>query len=283
LVDPGHSCYRNLIHSLESATQTHNTCTFLVSQDSLGLQEDLAKATLLEQSNLPARRLITDGQVSPPTAQRGRRVLLKRCGQVTAVASEAGEMYGEPIEDFTRVWLQCGSHVLFVVDRIRAKRPVTTMWNWLLNHRDEESEIVVEKPDQIVMRRGLAGLRAFHLADGRLVGPTFAYIHDLYHPEPNRPGEGRPGSGMLYRWLEPAGREFRVVVHAFAVDDYGLIDGWTADRDGNAYHVGRTGAGWTLDAASGASLHLVLRSSDGAAWRLEEVEGNISFEAISEK
>jgi hypothetical protein len=283
LVDPGHSCYRNLIHGLESSTQTHNTCTFLVNQDNLGLQEDLAKATLLEQSNVPARRLISDGQVSPPVSPRGRRLLLQRRGEVTAAASEAGGMYGQPIEEFTRLWLQCGSHVLFVVDRIRAAQPVTTMWNWLLNHRDGQSEIVVESPTQLVLRRGLAGLRVFHMADGRLGGPVYAYIHDLYHPEPDSPGEGHSGSGMLYRWLEPAGREFRVAVHAFAVDDYGLIDGWTARRDGSRYHVERHGTGWTLDVASETPLGLVVRSSAGSAWRLDEREGNISFEAISEQ
>jgi hypothetical protein len=283
LADPGHSCYRNLIHGLESSTQTHNTCTFLVNQDSLGLQEDLAKATLLEQSNVPARRLIGDSKVSPPVPGRGRRLLLQRCGEVTAAASEAGSMYGQPIEEFTRVWLQCGSHVLFVVDRIRASRPVITMWNWLLNHRDDESEIDVENPHQIILRRGLAGLRVFHMADCRLIGPVYGYIHDLYHPDPDRIGEGHPGSGMLYRWLEPAGREFRVAVHAFAVDDYGLIDGWTASRDATSYHVGRSGGGWTLDLSSTDPLCVVLRSSAGSAWTIDQREGNISFQAISEK
>jgi hypothetical protein len=157
------------------------------------------------------------------------------------------------------------------------------MWNWLLNHRDDESEIVVESPTQLMLRRGLAGLRVFHMADGRLGGPVYAYIHDLYHPEPDSPGEGHSGSGMLYRWLEPAGREFRVAVHAFAVDDYGLIDGWTARRDGSRYHVERHGTGWTLDVASETPLGLAVRSSAGSAWRLDEREGNISFEAISEQ
>src|SRR5690606_29336297 len=48
LVDAGHSCYRNLIHGLESASQTHNTCTFLVHTERLGLQEDVHKSTILQ-------------------------------------------------------------------------------------------------------------------------------------------------------------------------------------------------------------------------------------------
>lgn len=284
LVDPGHSCYRNLIHGLESSTQTHNTCTFLVEQDALGLQEDLAKATLLEQSSVPARRQITAGQVADPVSPRGRLLLLKRLGEVTAVASEAAELYGGPIEEFTRIWLQAGPHVLFVVDRIRAARPVTTVWNWLLNNRDGASEIAVPQPHEIVLRRGLAGLKMFHLADGRLSGPVYAYVHDLYHPEPARPGEGRPGSGMLYRWLEPAARQFRVAVHALAMDDYGLVDGWTASAAGQEHTLGRGDTRWVLAITSADPLRMVLRSPPGGrAWRLEEHEGAFSFVGISEQ
>lgn len=283
LVDPGHSCYRNLIHGLESSTQTHNTCTFLVDQDVLGLQEDLAKATLLEQSNVPARRVILEGQAGPPAAARGKRLLLARCGEVTAVVSEAGSLYGRPIEEFTRIWLQCGPHVLVVVDRIRASRPVRTMWNWLFNSRDKVSDIETVGSNQIVLRRGLAGVKACHLADGLLHGPIHAYVHDLYHPEPAQHGEGESGSGTLYRWIEPSAREHRVAVHAFALDDYGLIDGWTATADGHEYQVHRGRDGWRLTIHTEAPLSMSLKSlSDGRVWRLEERGGQFSFSADTE-
>jgi hypothetical protein len=127
LVDPGHNCYRNLMHGLESSTQTHNTCTFLLEQDTLGLQEDLAKSRQLEQSNVASRRQIAGGCVSEPVTPRGRLLLLERIGDVTSIASDAASLYGEPIKEFTRAWIQAGPHALFIVDRIRASQPVRTV------------------------------------------------------------------------------------------------------------------------------------------------------------
>jgi len=278
LVDAGHNCYRNLIHGLESSTQMHNTCTFLVEQDALALQEDLAKATLLEQSSVAPRRRIVDGRVSEPVSRRGRRLLLERAGEVVAIGSEAGSLYGAPIDEFSRFWLLAGPHALFVVDRIRAARPVTTVWNWLLNHRDDASAIDVLDGRTIVMRRGLAGLKMFHLDAGRLNGPIYAYVHDAYHPEPNRPGEGRPGSGMLYRWIEPAARPVRVAVHAFALDDYGLIDRWRAEAGEGAYRLSDGTCRWRLTINATEPLDLRLDSeADGRAWRLTEREGSYTF------
>ncbi|HUT89364.1 MAG TPA: heparinase II/III family protein [Thermoguttaceae bacterium] len=281
LADPGHSCYRNLIHGLESSTQTHNTCTFLIDEDALGLQEDLAKASLLEQSNVAARREIAEGKVAAPAAPRGRRLLVERRGEVTAVGSDAARLYGEPIREFSRFWIQAGSHVLFVVDRIRASKPVRTVWNWLLNNRDGASEIDVITPREILLRRGPAGMRMVHLGDGRLSGPIYAYVHDAYHPEPNQLGEGRPGSGMLYRWIEPTALDSRLVVHAFAVDDCGLVGDWRLETVGDTYALGKGDAGWSLEVAASEPLRLVLESApDRRRWQLVEEEEGFSFADI---
>jgi len=272
LCDPGHSCYRNLSHGLESSTQTHNTCTFLIEHDSLGLQEDLAKSTLLEQKNVPGRRIILGDKVSDPVPPRGRRLLLSKIEEVTCAVSEVGSQYGPPIEEFTRVWLQAGSHAVFVIDRIRAATPVVAMWNWLLNNRGGASHIEVTNPTEIMLRRGQAGLKMVHLADGRLNGPVYAYIHDAYHIEPNRPTEGHPGSGMLYRWLEPAARNVRVVVHAFLMDDAGLIHRRTAVRQNDDYVINGDGESWLLEGVVlGEPFDLLLRRRpDNRAWSVRE-------------
>lgn len=274
LVDPGHSCYRNLIHGLESSSATHNTCTFLIEQDALGLQEDLSKARLMEQSNTAARRLISEGRAGEPVAPRGRRLLLEQAGEVVAVGSEAGMLYGPPIEQFARFWIQAGPNVLLVVDRIRSARPVAAVWNWLLNHRDADSAIDVSNAYTIVMRRRLAGLKLFHLAGGRLNGPIYAYLHDAYHPEPDRLGEGRPGSGWLFRWIEPGAREFRLAVHAVALDDAGLIDRWEAAANDGTYSLACDEVRWTLAVDSAEPLSLRLRSDNsGQTWQLVERDG----------
>ncbi len=280
LVDPGHNCYRNLIHGLESSSQTHSTCTFLVEQDPLGLQEDLAKASLLQQSNVAARRLIADKQVSKPIAPRGRPLLVERVGEVTAVASEVGTLYGPPIEEFTRVWLQAGPHALFVVDRIRAAQPVRTIWNWVLNNRDGASEFEVRDGQSLAMRRGLAGITIAHTAGARLNGPVYAVMHDAYHPEPNVRGEGHSGSAMIYRWIEPEPRPQRLAVHAIAVDDYGLIDHWTTDHTETTCRLAGANRGWLLTIANESPFDLVLRSEhEGLSWRLTESAGELQFSA----
>jgi hypothetical protein len=208
-------------------------------------------------------------------------LLLERLDEVAAIGSEAGGLYGEPIEEFERFWLQAGPHVLFVVDRIRASRPVTTVWNWLLNNRDDTSELNVVDPRTIVMRRRLSGLKIFHLGDGRLSGPVYAYVHDAYHPEPNQHGEGQLGSGMLYRWIEPSARSFRVAVHAFAMDDYGLIDHWQATSNEDSHSIQRGDASWTLTVKAAAPIELTLRSeATGRAWRVTERNGDFAFSTI---
>ncbi len=95
-MDPGHSCYRNLIHGLESSSQTHNTCTFLVATDALGLQEDLAKARLLEQANLARGGKST--AAASPCRGPGQRLLLAQSDEVVAAGAEASAVYGEPVE-----------------------------------------------------------------------------------------------------------------------------------------------------------------------------------------
>ena len=278
LADSGHNCYRNLIHGLESSTQTHNTCTFLLQQDALGLQEDLAKASLLEQSSVASRRQITDGQVSAPVPPRGRLLLAKRIDRVTVVASEAAALYGKPIEEFTRLWIQAGPHALFVIDRIRASQPVRTVWNWLLNNRDGASTFHVRDGRAVTMYRGLAGLTLTHTSDGRLNGPVYGVMHDVYHPEPNQQGEGHSGSGMIYRWIEPEPRQSRLVVHAIAVDDYGLIGGWRTEKIDDAVSLASPTQKWNLSIDSEIPLQVTLQGEDKShSWELIEKTDGLQF------
>jgi len=232
LADPGHSCYRNLIHGLESATQTHNTCTFLVEKDQLGLQEDLAKATLLEQKSVLARRQIIDGKAGVPIDRQSRNLITERNECISVIGSEAGGVYGDPVKCFSRLWILAGSHMLFVVDQIEASRPVTTVWNWLVNNRDGKAKYDF-KEDILTVKRGAAAMKIFSSGDTNLGFPVYGYVHDAYHVEPSQPGEGRPGSGLLFRHTEKQSKQSRTVVHAFALDDPSAIDHWKMHWDGN--------------------------------------------------
>ncbi len=273
LVDPGHSCYRNLIHGLESASQTHNTCTFIVEADGLGLQEDLAKTALLEQKSVLGRRRIEAASPGPPVPRGSRPLIAARLGAVSVVGADAAAAYGGPLREFSRFWVTAGPHVLFVVDRIRAASPVTTTWNWLLNNRDGGSFAERISDRQLRLLRGGAGLQLFHAGDARPAGPVYAYVHDAYHPEPNRPGEGKPGSGLLYRWTEAQPRENRLVVHAFAMDRYGLADQWQFTGGPHRYGLTNGRESWTLQTDEGNGLYLSLESISGDRWQCRETEG----------
>lgn len=270
LADPGHSCYRNLIHGLESSTQTHNTCTFLVNKERLGLQEDKAKATVLEQKSVLPRRLLVNGVPGQPVSRGSSRLLAERNDEVSVVGAEVSAAYGAPIRQFTRLWLLAGSHVLFVVDRIEATQPVTTIWNWLVNNRDGQAQ-VEDQSNCLTVRRNDAGMKLFH----RIVGPTggtalghpvYGYVHDAYHVEPSGRGEGRPGSGLLYRWTETTPQLTRTVVHAIALDDAYQLDAWQLLAETNRYTLTNGGKEWTLDLAR--DIRLV--SGHRRTWTVEQ-------------
>jgi hypothetical protein len=255
------------MRTLDVGTRAHNTCTFTTSAPFKDTrQEDQFNVRTLEQSSL-GRRLIIDGQLGEPFDRGGQRLLAAQSGSVVAIGSDAARLYGSPIEQFARFWLLCGEHALFVIDHIISATPVRTTWHWLLNNRDERLDLKVFKPDRIVARRGDAGIKLFHLGSGILSGPTFAYVHDAYHPLPNQRGEGKPGSGMLMHWREQEATTERVVVHAIAVDSYGAIAGWHLCQDQN--QVGLEGPNgtplWTLDIAQDP-LSCTIREAAGNSY-----------------
>ncbi|MCU0391041.1 MAG: heparinase II/III family protein, partial [Thermoflexibacter sp.] len=223
LIDAGHSCYRNLIHGIESSTQTHNTCTFLLENESLGLQEDLAKIKLLEQKNVLPRRKIVNGKPESPIERGGKIVHYERLGNISLVASEVANAYGAPIQEFLRVWVQVGAHLTFVIDRIQASEPVRTVWNWLVNNRDERT-IWERQSNLLSIYRHQVGMKLFNANQLTTSGVTYAYAHDAYHPEPNERGEGKAGSGLLFRHTDKEKQRKVLGINVIATDELALID-----------------------------------------------------------
>lgn len=262
LLDPGHSCYRNLIHELEGSSITHNTCTFTV--------EDTSR--VLQQSHHLKRHFDPKtGIAAPPVLRGGRRVLCTREGEVTAIGSEIAALYGSPLTEFSRFWLLCGSHVVFIIDRIVSDLPVKTSWSWLLNNRDDQLDLKLIRPDRLVARRGYAGMKLFHLGGSALLEPVHAYVHDAYHPRPGQLGEGKPGSGVLVRWTEKTAVTARTVVHAIAVDDPGATAGWHLRTPSSRLTVlespGAT-ARWQLETDDDGSRFVLVESVSGKSYTL---------------
>lgn len=275
LVDPGHSCYRNIIHELECSTLTHNTCTFITQElNPLGLQEDKHTQSVLQQSRKARTHFDRNtGKRLAPADRGARRLLAAELDDIRVVGSEAAALYGPPIQRFARFWVLCGSHALFVVDQIESSQPLRTAWHWLLNNRDGRLDYKCIYPDRIVARRPGAGMKLFHLGHGLPATPEYAYVHDAYDPHPASPGEGRPGSGILLTWREPPSqtKTKRTVVHAIAVDGYGQVAGWhLKNHDGSPMlESPNADERWVIDTADDSDTFHIRDLIKGRAWTVK--------------
>lgn len=265
LVDPGHSCYRGLLHGTETSTRTHNTCTFSESGQSIEQAKWCRRP--YDPKTKKAGSLVTRG---------GERLLLAREGDVTAVASEVAALYGDPITEFTRFWFQCGTHALFVVDYIVASRPVRTHWNWLLNNRDDALDLKLVQPDRLVARRANAGMKLFHLGGHKMQGPVAAYVHDAYHPLPNQLGEGKSGSGQLITWSEQEAALTRTVTHAICLDSYGPVAGWhlRSDETGTALESPGAQINWKLSGEMDDQGFTLCETVSQTTYTISKEQGN---------
>lgn len=225
LIDPGHSCYRNIIHGLESSSQSHNTCTFLLKKDELNLQEDFLKENLIEQRNILKRRLFTNGNLEPSIKRQGRLLACHRMNDISVIRAEAGEAYNSSIKLFYRTWLQIGSNITLVWDQILAENPVLTIWNWVLNMRDPRNHIV-QMREEVQLLTNRAGLKLVNLGKGKLVGPVYGFAHDAYNPLPNQRGEGKLGSAEIFRFMAEEYQKEISNLHILISDDAMNIGAW---------------------------------------------------------
>ena len=187
LVDPGHACYRNISRPLDTATSSHNTCTFT-----------LPDGTVLSQKGGENRMFDTE-----PLFLGGERILCESYGEVSVVADDAADLYGAPLLEFSRYAILCRDEAVFIVDKVRSDVPVKISWNWLLNNRDGNLEFQVRQPDGIQARRGEAQILLERIgAPANLNGPSYAFVHDAYHTLPGQFCEGESGSGMAFRFSD---------------------------------------------------------------------------------
>lgn len=248
LVDPGHSCYRNLIRELDTSTASHNTCTFEIPAT---VTEPARTLVQRGGSNRPILREGDSLRGGDPIDSGGKRLITARVRNVSVIGADAAQLYGAPLKNFSRFWILCGSHALFIVDQIESDVPVKTTWNFLFNNRDGQLDLKMERPNKIIARLGDAGVTVNHFGGGGMSGPTYSFVHDYYHPLPAQRGEGRPSSGRMMRWTESAATTNRTLIHALAVDDRASIPNWTAKREGNTYALTNADRKeeWTLHTA----------------------------------
>ncbi|OIP83998.1 MAG: hypothetical protein AUK44_03725 [Porphyromonadaceae bacterium CG2_30_38_12] len=245
LVDPGHSCYRDITHELEASTSTHNTCTFEVPATST------SPARVINQRggiNRPIKMVNGVQQGAAPIDLGGKRLIVSRVGNVSVIGADAAQLYGAPMKSYARFFIQCGENALFIVDKIESEVPVKTTWNFLLNNQDGTLDFEMNRPVSLIARKGDAGVKIFNYGKANLNGPVYALVHDAYHPLPAQRGEGKPGSGMLMRWTEQTASTSRTVVNALAIDSHGAILGWESKTENNEYTLSSKdrNQNWTL-------------------------------------
>jgi hypothetical protein len=241
LVDPGHTCYRELTRDLDVSSETHNTCTFeTVKTDKIRSRKLIQVMENKDGSMNRGMKYVNDLPVgTPPIDLKGKRLITSRVGNVSVIGSDAAELYGAPLTKYARFLILCGSHTLFIVDQISSDEPVKTTWNFLLNNRDGLLDLQINrKENSITAQRGNAGILIRDNAQGGLIGPIYAMMHDAYHVLPNQEmTEGEIGSATLMRWQEPQALKDRTVVHSIAFDEPAVLKSWETSLNNNVYSI----------------------------------------------
>ncbi len=250
LVDPGQSCPQNLLRELEASSLTHNTCVF---------------------SN--GRSILQQRQAPPAASSPHGTLLAERSGHLSVIISEAAPSYGPPLETFTRYWFLCGTHALFIVDRITSTYPLKTTWNWLFNQRDGWLDFKPVPPDRLVARRGEAGMKLFHLGHGLPEEPLHGYLHDAGHTLPNQPGEGKAGSALLVRWSEKEPNQGGTTVHAIAMDHSATLPRWHLKRENGAAILENESISWQLRLNEAGTLFHLTEVHSGEAYSVDNSSG----------
>lgn len=281
LADPGHSCYRSTLRHIDTASSSHNLCTFTVPA-----QEGDADAAPLELSPRRNLRRFWDSATlttKPPLPPLGRHLINAHHGRVCVIATELAAAYGAPIRSYERIFVICDDSALFVIDRVQSDKPVQATWHWLLNNRDGQLEYKPVPPDRAVVRRNAAGMKLFHLCGAQMQTPINTWIHDAYHPLPAQPGEGHNGSGLLLRWHQPQAATTHLGIHAICVDSAAAVAGWhLREKDGCLALLETPGAGerWSIAATADGGLRITAEGKP-AAWQLDTPVNNWQLRQVS--
>lgn len=263
LADPGHCCYRNVIHKYETSTQAHNTCVFFTEN-----------GKIIEQETAPSRKLDAS-----PVRRPGRHLITARINDLSVFANDAAEAYGAPLTEFTRICIAAGKHAVFVIDRINSSKELKTSWNWLANNRDGELEYKVF-PERMVFRRGQSGMKFFVVSESGALTKNMAsaFVHDAYHPLPAQNGEGRSGSGLVFSWTEPkAVSGARTTIYGLALDSYGSSAGWHfRNPEKNTVGLEAPGAAFTWTVKINENSIEISDSSSGRNYLLDTKNWKLS-------
>ncbi len=228
LADPGHCCYRLCSWKFSKTDDSHNTWTFEKENGDIIHQTIVSKSFSHEGGPMPSMNK------------------LERCEKIDNIficQSDCAKAYGDEIEKAQRTWIACGDNAMFIVDRIKSKIPVKPIAHFVFNNRGEmdltDDRVFYKK--RVVFRRNGVGIKLLPMdvksyeTEMKL---NWGFMHDCYHPEPNRLGQGKEGSALIYDYKPTEFVKEYVAVYAIILDTDGNIAKWhTPDVGVNNYYI----------------------------------------------
>lgn len=207
--DPGHCCYRLQAYFAAVKAEAHSGWT-------------LRNA---EGQELPRPRV-------PETAV-GHRFGPDEVGAAIVFGVDLAPAYPEQVQLARRTWISLLPHVVIVVDDVVASTPVVVESRFVLNNQDNRLRVNEASTSRLVLRRDGAAAKFFRLesdAGGHhdSVAPrrSWSALHDIYHPQPNAPTQGKEGSGVVYTYSTGTPATTVRSVYSIVMAAESTITGW---------------------------------------------------------
>lgn len=219
LADPGHCCYRLESHLKSVDERSHSNISLY--RDSKRIDQDIVGGNFFV-SQKPLNKLLRNEII----------------GDIQVIASDMTDVYKYDghIKQAVRYWFVKMPNAMFVVDCVESDLPFAMESKYLLDNTDNRLDARVFSTERIVFRKGNAALKLFNVftaTDGEKSEDEFlfdwSFTHKYYHPEPNRDGQGKEGSGLIYRWKNKKQGLSQLRITSFAFDEESNILGWHVD------------------------------------------------------
>lgn len=228
LADPGHCCYRLYSWKFSKSDESHNTWTFERENGEIIHQTLVSRSFISKEGPMPSMNN------------------LERCEKIDDLficQSDCAKVYGEDIEKAQRTWLAFGGNVVFIVDRIKSKVPLKPISHFVFNNRGEKdlTDDRIFYGKRVVFRRNGVGVKFLPMdVEGfeNEMSMNWGFMHDCYHPEPNRLGQGKEGSALIYDYKPTGFTKDYTAVYAIILDSADNISHWhTPDAGKNTYYM----------------------------------------------
>ncbi|MBW7456129.1 hypothetical protein ACFOLF_03485 [Paenibacillus sepulcri] len=149
------------------------------------------------------------------------RMVTERDG-IEVIRSDAAELYGYPIIKAERIWITAMSHTLFIIDRLKAERPVRVVSSFMLNDDDNRMKVKAAAETKLVLRRNAAGMKFFQVsaASGGEASRSSLWIGDTPYSGPVEM------NASTFRFTGDSCQTEHIHVYAAARDDTEAVKEW---------------------------------------------------------